>query len=169
MKKLALISLAVLAPLALASHDHKPPPMPAEFTPLSGLVGSWEGTTMMNGKEEKATVSYALTSAKTALVETLGPGTEYEMISVYHKDGKGLGMTHYCALGNQPYMKLVKSSPTTFVFEMKKPVGISSMKEPHMHAVTLTLTDKDTLKQEWTHYENGKKAQTAVFNFKRKS
>lgn len=122
---------------------------------------------MMHGKEEPVTVTYALTSGGTALIETLMPGTPHEMVSVYHKDGKTLSMTHYCALGNQPHMKLKKSDGKVMTFEMKKPLGISSTKEMHMHAVTLTLVDADTLKQEWLSYDKGKPTEPSVFNFKR--
>jgi hypothetical protein len=71
-------------------------------------------------------------------------------------------------MGNHPEMKLKKADGNSIAFEMTKPAGISSMKETHMHAVTLTLTDANTLKQEWTSFEKGKKAETATFNFKRK-
>jgi hypothetical protein len=170
MIKLRLIafSCVLISSHAFAGHDHAPPTMPKEFATLKKLVGKWEGTTVMEGKEEKAVVEYKLTSAGTALVETMGPGTPHEMVSVYHKQGKSLGMTHYCALGNQPHMALKKATDKSVAFEMTKPVGISSMKEMHMHAVTLTLADDDTLKHEWTNYTNGKNAGTMVFNFKRK-
>ena len=31
-----------------------------------------------------------------------------EMITMYHPDGDGLALTHYCMLGNQPRMKASK-------------------------------------------------------------
>ena len=36
-----------------------------------------------------------------------------------------------------------------------------------MHEVTYTFVDKDTLKAEWTHYNDGKAAGTVVFELKR--
>jgi hypothetical protein len=38
-----------------------------------------------------------------------------------------------------------------------------------MHALTLTLQDKDTLQQDWVNYQNGKAVQTSTFVFHRKS
>ena len=77
-------------------------------------------------------------------------------------------MTHYCALGNQPHMQLKKAGSKQMAFEMVKPDGIVSPKEPHMHAITLTLTDPNSLQQDWVHYIDGKQAGTVTFSFKRK-
>ena len=161
--------IILISQVALAHPNHEAPPMPKEFDTLKGLVGTWEGKAKMGGdKEELVKVVYELTSGGTAIVEKLMPGTPNEMVTVYHKDGKTLGMTHYCALGNQPHMMLKKADASTMVFEMTKVQGISSIKEPHMHAVTLTMPDKDTLNQEWTHFSDGKKSMTVHLSFKRK-
>jgi hypothetical protein len=162
------LSMLALPCLALADHDHPQVTMPKEFDTLKKLVGNWEGTYMEKGKEEKSVVAYALTSGDTALEEKLAPGTPHEMVSMYHKEGKGLAMTHYCALGNTPRMKLKKAEGNTLFFEMKGNDGIDSAKEMHMHSVKLTLVDDDNLKQEWTNFDKGKAAGTMVFNFKRK-
>ena len=122
----------------------------------------------MHGKDENVTVVYEVTSGGTAVSEKLMPGTSHEMISMYYVTGGKLGMTHYCAIGNQPQMKLKKATPNSLVLEMTSPAGVSSMMEPHMHALTLTMVDANTLKQEWTSFEGGKKKEVADFNFKRK-
>jgi hypothetical protein len=38
----------------------------------------------------------------------------------------------------------------------------------HMHNVTFTFVDKDTLKADWTHYADGKDAGAMTFELKRK-
>lgn len=172
-KLLLLITVANCLALtdAMASPDHNHPPvaMPKEFDSVKQLVGTWEGTgNMGDGKEQPVTVVYELTSGGTAVTEKLMPGTPMEMVSVYHKEGKSLGMTHYCAMGNQPHLKLKSAEPKSVVFEMVGTAGITSAKEPHMHAVTLTMADADSLKQEWVSFEGGKKKMTAVFTYKRK-
>jgi hypothetical protein len=45
---------------------------------------------------------------------------------------------------------------------------MKSDKDMHMHSVTFTFTDKDTLKTEWTLYKDGKESERAVFEMKRK-
>ena len=78
-------------------------------------------------------------------------------------------MTHYCAIGNHPQLRFKEGNDQHMSFEMTKAVGVVSMKEPHMHAVTLTMADADHLTQEWTSYAGGKKQETAVFKFQRKN
>lgn len=158
----------VLGTQAFAHPEPHPAAMPKEFTTLSSLVGTWDGTGMMQGKETAMTVEYKLSSGGTVLIETLFPGTPHEMVSVYHRSGKTIAMTHYCAMGNQPEMMLRKATDKSLAFELTKPVGISSLKEMHMHALKLTLADADSLTQEWTNFMDGKPGETAVFKFKRK-
>lgn len=123
----------------------------------------------MEGKDMQMTVTYELTSAGTAITERLMQGTPEEMVSVYHKDGDGVAMTHYCALGNQPHMKLKSSDGKVMVFEMDEPVGLQAEDEPHMHAVTLTLKSENVLEQHWTHYVGGKQADTVTFELERQN
>ena len=65
-------------------------------------------------------------------------------------------------------MALKKAGKNSFSFEMNGHTGIDDPKEMHMHAVTLTLVDKDHLRQEWTNYSGSKKGEVAVFEFTRK-
>ena len=153
---------------AFAHEMPQPPKMPKDFDTLKQLVGTWEGTSVMGGKEEKVTVVYELTSGGTAITEKLMPATPHEMVTIYYKEGKKLAMTHYCAMGNHPQLQLKDGDKTHLSFEMTRPVGVTSMKELHMHAVTLTMADADHLTQEWTSFADGKKQETAVFKFQRK-
>ncbi len=155
--------------LAVAHPPMTPPEMPKDFQTLKGLVGTWEGTMTENGKEVPTKVVYELTSGGTAITEKLGPGTPHEMVSIYYQEGKTLGMTHYCAIGNHPHMTMKKADATSIQFEMKGTDGIASSKEMHMHGLTLTMPDSNTLKQEWVNFDKGKKNETAIFIFKRKA
>ena len=91
------------------------------------------------------------------------------MVTVIHQDGDDLALTHYCALGNQPHMKTKrKTDGDKIAFKFASASNLKSEKEMHMHDVTYTFVDKDTLKAEWTHYDDGKPAGSAVFELKRK-
>ncbi|MBI3544877.1 MAG: hypothetical protein HY075_16515 [Deltaproteobacteria bacterium] len=166
--KTILFSLLVLSSQTAFAHDMPPVAMPKEFDTLKTLVGTWEGTSTMEGKEEKFNVEYKLTSGGTALEERTMIGSPGEMVTMYHKSGKTLAVTHFCALGNQPMMPLKKATDKSLAFEMTKPLGISSLKEMHMHAVKLTFVDADTVKQDWTNYMNGKTGESVAFTLKRK-
>ncbi len=102
-------------------------------------------------------------------METIGPGTDHEMVTVIHPDGQDLMLTHYCALGNQPKMKAkTRGDDKKVAFEFVGATNMKSDKDMHMHSVTFTFVDKDNLKAEWTHYMDGKEAGTVAFDMKRK-
>jgi hypothetical protein len=64
-----------------------------------------------------------------------------EMLSVYHLDKGRLLMTHYCALGNQPRMKLNtrKSTASELVFDFDGGTNLNPRRDMHMHSLRLTL------------------------------
>jgi hypothetical protein len=142
-----MISLAVLA---LSGHSVLAQSKPESgFDQLKMLVGEWEGKTQ-SGKAVR--VSYRLVSAGSALLETLHPPDESEMVTVYHADGERVAVTHFCSANNQPRMQTVPiSGPVkqlSFSF-----VGASNLASPedgHMHRLAVTLEDKDHFTQRWT-------------------
>jgi hypothetical protein len=167
----AFIGLLVFCILSVAhagaEHDHGPAKVSPAFESMKALIGTWEGKTKMDGKEEDVKVTYELTSGGTTIVEKLNPGTPMEMTTVYANNGKKVNATHYCALGNQPQMTLKNSKDNSFVFEMEGTKGISSKNEMHMHGVKLAL-EGDKLKEEWTNYKDGKKGETHAFELTKK-
>jgi hypothetical protein len=168
--------LALLAAFALVTRATGEDKAHAKAAKQSGLdrfkqlAGDWVGKMSDDGKEwQDATAKYTVTSAGNAVVETLGPGSPHEMVTVIHQDGKALALTHYCAIGNQPYMKAEdKPDSNKFAFEFARGSNMDSDKDFHMHSVTYTFVDKDTLQASWTSYNDGKKVGTASFELKRK-
>src|SRR5438105_3656350 len=123
------------------------------FERFKQLAGDW----VAKGGGEEVQVKYKVTSGGTAVVETISPGTDHEMITVIHPDGDSLLLTHYCMLGNQPQMKAAGSGDGNQVaFKFLRATNLTSEKAPHMHNVTYTFVDKDALKTEWTMYQDGK-------------
>lgn len=114
-----------------------------------------------------ASVEYRLTGSGTALVETLGPGSPFEMVSVYHMDNDSLVMTHYCGAGNQPFMKFKPGKVASVVFFDF--VRGSNMKpgDMHMHRVTHTFDGPDHVVSEWQSFKDGKPGEKAKFDFRR--
>lgn len=157
-----MVAFACLVGLGTAvsradEHHAKPISAPApEFEQIKHLVGRWKGISQMgSGEGEPAAVEYKLTSGGSAIVETLFPGTPHEMVSVYHTRRGKLSMTHYCMLGNQPRLDLVKASKGRLEFSMADDSGIDSATDLHMHTLTMTWTDPDHLTQVWTSFEGG--------------
>lgn len=143
---------------------------PAAFERFKLLAGEWTGKAVKGpeaGKEVRAT--YKVTSAGSAVVETLLPSEEHEMITVIHPDGADLLLTHYCALGNQPHMKATgQGAGDKVVFKFVRATNLKSDKDPHMHDVTFTFIDKDTFRTEWTYFKDGKAGAATAFEMKRK-
>jgi hypothetical protein len=166
--------LTAFALAANAADDKKEPAKAntadAKFERFKQLAGEWvsKAPDDLGGKEVH--VTYKVTAGGSAVVETIMPGLEHEMITVITKDGDDLVLTHYCMLGNQPHMKAEgKGDDKKVAFKFTSAGNMKSEKEQHMHAVTFTFVDKDTLKAEWTHYKDGKEAgPPAVFEAKRK-
>ncbi len=139
----------------------------AGFDKLKTLVGEWEGKTK-DGKTVHA--SYKLVSNGTGLLETLSPPDESEMVTVYHRDGSSVGMTHYCSGNNQPQMRTapVAASVNQLTFNFVRATNLASPAAGHMHNLVVTFEDKDHFTQKWTWRENGR-AMTEAFHFTRKS
>jgi hypothetical protein len=174
----ALPFVVVLAVFGLAAHAAdagkeapKASPADAQFEHFKQLAGEWVGKGPAEaGKDgHEMHVIYKVTSGGSAVVETIMPGTEHEMVTVIHKDGDALVLTHYCMLGNQPHMKAEeKGDANKVVFKFTGASNLKSEKDMHMHGVTFTFVDKDTLKSEWSHYVDGKEGGTVAFELKRK-
>ena len=62
----------------------------------------------------------------------------------YDQNGK-LAMTHYCMLGNRPAMLLKGSDSKSIKLDFDATCGLDPQKESHMHGVTITFDDKNTI------------------------
>lgn len=137
---------------------------------LKALAGTWVTADEQGQATDQVVAIYRVTAANTAVVEVLFPGTDHEMVTVYHQDGDDLFLTHYCAAGNQPRMKCRASAsadPRIFEFEFVDATNMRSLQEPHMHAATLTIVDAQHLQAKWQGYADGKPAEPHTFNLVR--
>ena len=152
----------------VGDEHHRPAAAPgtAEFERIKRLAGVWQGTSKMHGTEEPAAVEYRVTSGGSAVVETLFPGTDHEMVSVYHDEGGTLAMTHYCMLGNRPKLTASGGTDAQLAFSLASEGGVSA-EEPHMHSLTIAFADADHITQSWTLYENGQAKDTTTISLSR--
>jgi hypothetical protein len=147
-----------------AAPDHK-----AAFEKLKALAGAWEGKAGHGDPLQPASVRWETISAGTAVMETLFPGTPHEMRSVYFLDGGELVLTHYCAMGNQPRMRLSPASTDgTLVFEFAGGTNVDPAKDVHIHSGSITLVGPDALEAEWTVWGGGKQTGANRFVLGRK-
>ena len=124
---------------------------------MKKLAGTWVAVDK-DGKPTDQVVSIIkVTAGGSAVHETLFPGTDNEMVSVYYQDGNDLVMTHYCMLGNQPRMKADPKSPANqihFLFDGGS--NLDPKKDKHMHEGTITFIDEDHLEWKGVAWEGGK-------------
>jgi len=129
------------------------------FERLKGLNGSWkEVAESTEASGEEAFETFRVSAAGTVVMETMFPGTEHEMINMYHLDGDDLVLTHYCAGGNQPTMRLAEISEDgrTLHFEFTGGTNLDPAVDPHIHETTLTFLDPNTFEARWIGYAGGK-------------
>jgi len=141
----------------------------AQFESLKRLAGTWTGKAGFEGTPPvDATVSYRVTSAGTAVIETLFVGTEHEMVTVYHRHGEDLLLTHYCAVGNQPRMKAERRREgRTIAFKFLDGTNLDPAKDTHMHEATIELVDDQHFRSEWVTFRDGKPIGKATFDLQR--
>jgi hypothetical protein len=158
--------------IAIAGEDHHKPAKTASsgFKRFKQLAGEWVGTSNKSGHAPGApSVVFKVTSAGSVVQETMLPGTPYEMVNMIHPDGNNIVLTHYCAGGNQPEMKAPdKIEGKDVAFQFVRAGNLQSINDSHMHNVTYTFVDNDTLRTKWTNYEDGKPSGDVVFEYKRK-
>ncbi len=146
------------------------------FGRLKALAGSWQG--MPEGEGEaaaeaegagKVTHTIQVSAAGTVVMETMNPGTEHEMINMYHLDGEDLVLTHYCAGGNQPTMRLNRHNSTAerMVFDFTGGTNLDPAVDQHIHSAEITLVGADHVKSQWTGYAGGQEAGKMTFHLAR--
>jgi len=128
----------------------------AALDKLKGLAGRWEGN-VDTPDGPAGVVEYRVTAAGKTVMEILFPGSEYEMVSVYYMDGDQLVAKHFCAMGNQPEMKLdgKASSEKELHFAFTGGTNMDPANDTHMHGGRIAFVG-DRLENEWMVFVSGK-------------
>lgn len=133
---------------------------------LKTLEGTWVETEAgQDGKQNE--LVFKTMAGGSMLAETMFPGNKHEMLNTYHMDNDRLLVTHYCAQGVQPRMKLTSFDNGTMKFEfldgtnLKKGVG-------HMGGLELTINGTE-LTEKWFYLKDGQVVSETVFSLTKKS
>lgn len=176
-----LTSLAVAALLTLGASQDAAPAAPssnppadapavqkASLDPIKKLVGTW--VAVEDGKPtDQVITEFRLTAGGSAVLETIFPGTDHEMITLYYVDGPELMLTHYCVMGNQPTMKAKRGTPAhQLIFECQGGSNIGP-DDAHMHEGQYEFIDANRMKTRWIAVQKGETVHEVEFELARRS
>jgi hypothetical protein len=140
------------------------------FSYIKSLAGSWErmgGASHEHGANSSV-VSFKLSAAGSAVIETYNAGQPNEMVTVYHMDGKTLLLTHYCALQNAPVMKFSRTGkPGEIKMDFFGGTNFDPKVDAHAHEALIRVKDRDTFEATAIGYAGGKPVAPAVSLMKR--
>lgn len=163
---------ALIVAVSLGLSAAEPPAFPVkkgspEFEKMKTLAGTWQGKADMGQGPVDMMIQYRVLAGGSVLEERCFIGTPHEMVSMYYDQNGKLAMTHYCALGNRPAMRLHSADAKTIKFDFDKSCGIDVNKESHMHALTITFEDKDTITTRCKAIMDGKAVEDKPTTLKR--
>lgn len=170
MKNRTILTLATCCFLGFGTllTSRTPNPESVGLEALDGFIGTWV-TADEEGKPTDEVVSVVrATASGSVLMETMFPGTDHEMITMYYTTGEDLMLTHYCGCTNHPIMRASKEADGALHFAC---IGrgenfAECATTQHMHDAVIRL-DGDQVKSSWSMMEDGKPSHGADFNLVR--
>jgi hypothetical protein len=139
------------------------------FEAIKALAGDWVEIGKDGKPTDKIVTSFRVTAAGSAVQETFFPGSDHEMITMYHRDGADLILTHYCTLGNQPRMKAEPGDDAKhIVFRFVDGTNLKPNEDQYMNHAEFTIESKDRLKTHWIACKEGKACHDVTFDLARK-
>jgi len=166
---LAIAALAALTASPALRAQGESQPAAAAFDKLKALAGDWIDVDGALGMKGKVAVTYRVTGGGSSVIETLFAGLPHEMVTVYHKDGRHVVLTHYCAAGNQPRMRASTTDGRMLAFDFDGGANLDPSTDSHMHAGRIEFVDADHVRATWIGWDKGKPSEhSPVFNLERR-
>jgi hypothetical protein len=125
----------------------------------SRLVGDWEAPV----ETGVVRVSYRLASSGSVLVETFRTPSGKETLTVYHRDGARMLLTHYCAQENQPRLRAIALDDRDVRFELVDVTDLDAG-ESVMRALVVSFRD-DGFDQTTTYRDAEGRDETETLRF----
>jgi hypothetical protein len=129
------------------------------FDRLKRLTGSWT----MSGVGSRGVTTYRVTDGGKTLIQD-----EAGQLTIFKLDGDKLTLTHYCARGNQPRMRLETLNESTMSFRMYDITNLSDPQAYHTTNMDLVFVSDDRVDLIYRGTEAGR-ASTQVVHLTRKS
>lgn len=137
-----------------------------------GKASEHPAVSPMVGTEQVA-MSFKLIARGSTVQEDLLPGTERQMVTMYHcRDDacSTVKATHYCVKQNQPQLLAsLDSSADKLMFECDMSTELCQSWDDHVHQITHELTeDGQHLKTVYSSFMNGEHTKDTIYHFERK-
>ena len=162
-----VFGLALCVSITIADEAKKSQPKGDQLKAICALEGTWTQVSPAPPEGQKPVkLIFKLTAGGSAVMETMGSGSDHEMLNVYTEDENGVLLTHYCVMGNQPRMRLTSIKDGVLTFEYVDAGNLKSRDEAHMDSVVITVKG-DRMTQDWSMYQDGKVTGHHMFELKR--
>jgi hypothetical protein len=156
MRRNAFWGVVFVTALAAAAAAQTKSPAEAGFERLKSLQGDWIDVDGVFGEKGRVAATYRFSGAGNTVIETFPLGTPFEMMTVYHRDGSRLALTHYCSGGTQPRMTASGLDGNVLTFDFAGGSNIDPAKTSHMHSARLEFVSADEFKSTWQNWKDGK-------------
>ena len=145
------------------------PELPEVETTRRGLEPLLVGRTVRSVRVHNRSLRWPVPRGISMTLAGAARTTEHEMVNMYYRHGDEVRVTHYCAGGNQPTMRLVPT-PKPGILQLEF-VGITNMitfDDEHMHEGQYQWVSDDRLKTEWRSFKDGRYQESSRFEMARR-
>jgi len=126
---------------------------------LKALEGDWLLVDEQGEVTDDVASQFRITSNESVLREVMAPGTEHEMLNVYHTDGDRVLMTHYCAARNQPRLEVVRAQEgNSLLLRFESITNLSSPDGHYMGRARYDWDGDDRVTTTWYSTANGEES-----------
>lgn len=166
----AAVFVSCQAPHAAASDRPSDAVASPVLLNMDGFIGTWMNTDAFGQATDEVVSEFRYTAGGSAIAETMFPGADHEMITMYFASPDALYLTHYCGLGNHPNLVASMDAETGDLMFDCVGTGANFGACPdtdHMHSVRYHM-EGDSLSASWKTMASGKLTEPMVFSLKRK-
>jgi predicted enzyme related to lactoylglutathione lyase/catechol 2,3-dioxygenase-like lactoylglutathione lyase family enzyme len=141
-------------------------PAQLAFERLCALAGSWEGRSSAGWT---ARSEIEVIARGSAVLERTNfeahPGET--MLTLFHRDGEALVLTHYCVAGNQPRLAATAIDGGRLHFTFHDATNLATRDVGHMDEAFFDLGDGETFASKWSFSQNGKTSWMEEIEYRR--
>jgi hypothetical protein len=123
------------------------------FDYLKKLSGEWSAR-QADGHERPGQ-TFEVHSAGRLLLGTSFPGTDQELVSVFHLDGEDLVLVIYDPAGSEPRLRFDprKSYPGRYYFRLAGGTGFDRTRDRHIHEASIKFLNVNQIEMEWVTFD----------------